>query len=111
MTPWCRPSLGEQCDYGTAKNNGSYGGCNSNCTQADYCGDGITNGPEQCDLGTAGNTGDYGGCTSTCLLGPHCGDGFVNGSEQCDDGSGPTGNGTITSRCTTACLKYTGGAG
>ncbi len=103
-------ALGEVCDYGTAQNDGSYGGCNSNCTPAAYCGDGITNGPEQCDLGTTMNIGDYGGCTSTCLLGPHCGDGQVNGPEECDDGTDPnTGNGSSVSRCTTQCKKYIGG--
>jgi fibro-slime domain-containing protein len=99
--------LGEQCDYGTAQNTGAYGGCNSNCTLAPYCGDGVTqNPPEQCDLGTALNTGEYGGCYSTCLLGPHCGDGIVNGPEECDDGTGPNGNGSGQSHCTTACKKY-----
>ena len=104
--------LGEQCDYGATLNTGAYGGCNSNCTLAPYCGDGVTqNPPEQCDLGTALNTGDYGGCYSTCLLGPHCGDGIVNGPEECDDGTGPNGNGSTASHCTTECKKYIGGAG
>lgn len=97
---------GEICDYGTAKNDGSYGGCNSNCTPAAYCGDGVTNGPEVCDLGAALNIGEYGGCASTCQLGPHCGDGLVNGKEECDDGSGAEGNGTALSDCTGACKNY-----
>ncbi|MGE5783912.1 MAG: DUF4215 domain-containing protein [Myxococcales bacterium] len=97
---------GEECDYGTAKNSGEYGGCNSNCTFAPHCGDGLTNGPEQCDAGTELNTGEYGGCTSTCQLGPHCGDATVNGSEECDYGSGPEGNGTSSSPCTSACKNY-----
>jgi len=96
----------EQCDYGVALNTGEYGGCNSNCTSAPYCGDGIANGPEQCDMGTAWNNGDYGSCTATCRLGPHCGDGIVNGPEQCDDGTGPSGNGSVGSMCTTACVRY-----
>jgi fibro-slime domain-containing protein len=102
-------ALGEQCDYGTALNTGAYGGCNANCTLADYCGDGVTNGPEVCDLGAALNIGDYGGCTSTCQLGPHCGDGTINGTEECDDGTGDNGNGSVLSRCTTACKKYNPG--
>ena len=104
--------MGEQCDDGTDKNDGTYGGCNSNCTLAGYCGDGfLTNPPEECDLGAAYNTGDYGGCTAQCKLGPHCGDGVPNGPEECDDGTGPTGNGTAQSHCTTACKKYVGIAG
>jgi len=105
-----QPQLGEQCDYGTALNTGAYGGCNSNCTLSPFCGDGVTqNPPEQCDLGTALNTGAYGGCYSTCLLGPHCGDGIVDGPEECDDGTGPKGNGSATSQCTTSCKKYLAG--
>ena len=101
--------LGEQCDYGTDKNDGSYGGCNSNCTLAGYCGDGYPQSPEEdCDLGAAANTGEYGGCTAQCKLGPHCGDGIPNGPEECDDGTGPTGNGTAQSFCTTSCKKYQG---
>jgi hypothetical protein len=98
-----QPQLNEACDYGTAKNIGEYGGCNSNCTLADRCGDGIKNGDEQCDSGDGNNTGEYGGCLSTCKLGPHCGDGVKNGTEECDDGDG---NGVGSSRCTPACKNY-----
>ena len=98
--------LGEVCDYGSARNTGDYGGCNSNCIPAPYCGDGVTNGPEQCDLGVDMNMGDYGGCTATCTLGPHCGDGIMSGPEECDDGTGPGGNGSAVSTCTPACKDY-----
>ena len=107
--------LGEQCDYGTALNTGAYGGCNPNCTLAPYCGDGVTQSPpEQCDLGSQNSPLDkpvYGGCFVTCKLGPYCGDGVINGPEECDDGSGPSGNGSATSRCTTQCKKYIIGVG
>jgi fibro-slime domain-containing protein len=43
----------ETCDLGAAMNNGSYGGCNADCTLAPYCGDKIVTAPEQCD--TSGN--------------------------------------------------------
>jgi fibro-slime domain-containing protein len=101
-------AAGEVCDYGTAKNNGEYGGCNANCTPAPNCGDGVPNGPEECDFGTELNTGEYGGCTSTCQLGPRCGDAVVqkDHNEECDDGSGPNGNGTASSSCTASCKNY-----
>jgi fibro-slime domain-containing protein len=95
----------EQCDFGTAKNTGGYGGCNANCTLAGYCGDGTAQSPpEQCDDGTANNTGAYGGCNPNCTWGPTCGDGILQSPpEQCDYGSANNVGGY--GGCTAACTK------
>jgi fibro-slime domain-containing protein len=48
----------EQCDKGAAMNDGSYGGCNPDCTLAPFCGDKkVTTPPEECD-GTPGCSAD-----------------------------------------------------
>ncbi|MFO0738411.1 MAG: DUF4215 domain-containing protein [Labilithrix sp.] len=91
----------EGCDNGV--NDGSYGGCTSNCQVAGYCGDGIKNGPEQCDNGGSNqpvNTAYGPGiCTQACTFAPYCGDGRIqsNKGEQCDS----------TASCDSAC-KLTG---
>jgi len=55
----------EQCDFGTDKNNGGYGGCNVNCTLGPTCGDGkIEPLNEQCDDGNR-TGGD--GCEANCV--------------------------------------------
>ena len=41
--------LGEECDDGV--NDGTYGGCNADCTLGAYCGDGIVQDGEDCDDG------------------------------------------------------------
>jgi fibro-slime domain-containing protein len=97
ITSVCTPTLvcgdgkvegTEQCDFGAANNNGSYGGCNSNCTNGPSCGDGVLQDPpEQCDRGTANNVGGYGGCNPNCTNGPSCGDGVVQSPEACDYGA------------------------
>ena len=49
---------GEECDFGVAGNDGTYGGCMPNCRWAPKCGDGIvqTGFEEECDNGV--NSGD-----------------------------------------------------
>ena len=94
----------EQCDYGTANNNGTYGGCNPDCTLAPYCGDGVKNGTEECDYGTANAPPDnapYGSCLTNCQLGPRCGDGITQAPyEQCDPGP------AISDTCSPNCILY-----
>jgi fibro-slime domain-containing protein len=100
----------EACDLGTAKNTGTYGGCNADCTLASYCGDGKVNGPEQCDDGINANV--YGaqanGCAPGCKIAPTCGDGTVDVAygETCDKGKDNSatayGPGTCTNKCQTA---------
>ncbi len=98
---------GEQCDLGTALNNGDYNGCRSNCQLAPYCGDGAKNdASEACDDGK--NDGSYGTCTPQCQLAPYCGDAIPNtdAGETCDLGpqnsSTAYGPGGCTVRCQTA---------
>jgi fibro-slime domain-containing protein len=64
--------LGEECDLGTDKNKGGYGGCNPDCTLGEYCGDGIRQEEyEDCDDGNFRNTGPDGlpdKCPSSCRI-------------------------------------------
>ena len=55
----------EECDNGTDKNNGTYNGCNADCTLASRCGDSHidTAFGETCDDGN-NNSGD--GCSAAC---------------------------------------------
>jgi hypothetical protein len=78
----------ETCDNGV--NDGSYGGCTTDCKLAGYCCDGTKNGNEQCDKGT-GNVGmvtAYGAavCTKACKAAPFCGDGKIQAAlgEECE---------------------------
>jgi fibro-slime domain-containing protein len=93
---------GEECDDTTAKNQNSYGHCQTNCKLGARCGDGVLqagNG-EQCDDG-ANNGSASSSCDGSCKL--KCGNHTVDAGEQCDDGTGPSGNGTTASQCDTSC--------
>src|SRR5207248_2081049 len=99
--------MGEQCDDGI--NDGSYGTCKSDCTNAPACGDQIVQDPpEACDNGAAANkAGAYGpgSCTDQCLPGGICGDGLINGPagvEKCDDGQ----NTGLPGSCKADCSAY-----
>ena len=72
-------------------NDGSYGGCNPDCTFSDYCGDGVVSATEECDWGADAESYGEGKCTTACRFAPYCGDGRVDVTfgEQCDDGPNP----------------------
>ena len=53
----------EGCDLGEGENDGSYGGCNADCTRAPHCGDGVVQeADEACDDGPTGSFD----CTQEC---------------------------------------------
>lgn len=108
------PQSGELCDDGV--NDGAYGGCNSNCTEAPRCSDGEVNGAiEACDDGNT-NPGD--GCSSDCLVVeagfacPNggtpcvalaaCGNGVLDVGEACDQGNNTGVYGGCNTDCTLA---------
>jgi cysteine-rich repeat protein len=74
---------GEPCDDGDTSDNGE-GGCLSDCSGIQTCGDGVTEGTEFCDDDDAVSNGE-GFCVANCTAVQHCGDGMPNGTEQCDD--------------------------
>ncbi len=79
----------ETCDDGV--NDGSYGGCEADCTRGPFCGDGLRQaGDEACDDGTNLGTYSFDGepaCAPGCVLGAYCGDGQVDAlfGEECDE--------------------------
>jgi fibro-slime domain-containing protein len=84
----------EQCDLGSAKNDGSYGGCKSDCTLAAYCGDHTVDktAGEACDDGvnaTAYASSASSGCGPDCKYNHYCGDGSTETDygESCDQGN------------------------
>ncbi len=99
----------ETCDDGV--NDGSYGGCEPDCTIGPFCGDNVLQAAnEECDDGV--NLANYSftgtpGCAPGCVLGAYCGDAQINSlfGEQCDDGvnaggyDGCNGNCTLGPRC------------
>jgi fibro-slime domain-containing protein len=89
----------EICDLGTAKNNSEYGACNSDCTRAAYCGDGILDGPsgiEECDDGAINGT-RASACDRNCR--DKCGNGVRDEGEECDDGENDGTYGTCMPNC------------
>jgi cysteine-rich repeat protein len=100
-SPGCRPPVcgdgvvsgSEECDDGTASNDGHYGGCLSNCHFAAYCGDGVKDFAEECDdadFTTPLYTAEPRiACTAACLAAAYCGDGAIdaNYGETCDEGA------------------------
>jgi len=123
----CMPRCGdgvrtgvEECDCGDSTttlssdpscagkgNDGSYGGCTSQCRYGPYCGDGVVDAAtgEECDLGSRMNTATYGnrdGCAPGCRYPRYCGDGLLDATqgEQCD--RGPL-NGAAGSPCPATC--------
>lgn len=106
----CEPKCGdgivtatESCDDG--KNDGSYGGCTSDCKRAAYCGDGKTDEPDEaCDDGfnlTTYATGGKAGCAPGCNPSAFCGDKRIDSlaGEECDDGENKGGYGKCSSDC------------
>lgn len=61
----------EQCDD-PGGNDGSFGGCEADCTFAAYCGDGMLHVSESCDAGPLNGTGEHEdgfvACSATCGL-------------------------------------------
>jgi fibro-slime domain-containing protein len=108
--PYCGDGLpqtpfGEECDAGTAKNNGSYGGCTALCKLGPRCGDNTVQ-PEAgeiCDKGTA--NGGYGApskCGYDCKPAPYCGDGTRQPPEACDEAE--ENNDLLYGGCKTTCV-------
>jgi cysteine-rich repeat protein len=91
----------EECDDGTAKNDGHYAGCTADCHYAAFCGDGIvTPDLEECDGWRDVPTATEPRCTA-CRLVPYCGDGIIQADlgEQCDRGP-KNGSSSCRANCT-----------
>jgi len=99
----------EACDLGQAKNTGSYGGCNPDCTLAPNCGDGVSQTPqEQCDDGA--NITLYDNTKKACgpeCRRPHfCGDSNRDSDfgELCDNGTRNSDTAYGLGECDTKCI-------
>jgi len=96
----------EECDDGV--NDGSYEGCNPDCTLAPHCGDGEVNedAGEVCDAGP--DFVVFGGtepaCGPDCQIAPYCGNGIIDGAfgEACDDGVNDGSHGGCNPDCSQA---------
>ncbi|MBQ9816314.1 MAG: DUF4215 domain-containing protein [Proteobacteria bacterium] len=95
----------------TVGGDGSYGGCNADCTRSSFCGDGVVDAAfgEICDDGFydpiameyKGGSGLYDECRADCTgIASYCGDGIVNGGEDCDFGPA-LNNGQYSAKGTT----------
>ncbi|MDX2052202.1 MAG: DUF4215 domain-containing protein [Polyangiaceae bacterium] len=95
----------EACDKGA--NDGSYGGCNMDCTLGPRCGDGVVQAAagEACDDGlnltSHAASATAGGCAPDCKKPGFCGDGVVDSvfGEACDDGANVGGYGKCAPEC------------
>ncbi len=106
----------EFCDDGANNSNTKAGACRTDCTLANFCGDGIKQAAgsslpaETCDDGT--NTTLYTkvkmtpvvACAPGCLAPAYCGDGLVQSGqgEQCDNGAANNDN-AYSPGCKTDC--------
>ena len=88
---------------GRRYDNGTYGGCNPDCSAAPRCGDASVQAGfgEQCDDGV--NDGTYATCNPGCTNAPTCGDSNVDvPQESCDNGVNDGSYGTCNPDCTAA---------
>jgi fibro-slime domain-containing protein len=103
-TPRCGDSIvtaGEECDNGSANQDGLYGGCTTQCKFGPFCGDATVNGTEECDDGRNTTVGNASGCGPGCKLPPRCGDTIVQAGEECDSGNSNQDN--QCGGCNTSC--------
>ena len=102
--------------------DGTYGGCNADCTSAPKCGDGIYN-KDEGEVCDDGNTVGGDGCEANCTaITPgwvcptkvlcrelECGNGKLSAGENCDDGNFESGDGCFNCLVESGykCIGYT----